>query len=145
MDHLQDLAGGLLSGLAFGVVGFVLLAVGYAVLDALTPGRLSQLIYDDRNLNAALVVSASVLSLAGIVTTAIATSSDELAEGLLDTAAYGLLGVLLMAAAFVVTDRLTPGRLGELVCDPGTRVHPATVLTALTHLALGAVVAAAIA
>ena len=145
MDHLEDIVGGIGAGLAFGAVGFVLLAVGYAVLDALTPGRLSQLIYDERNMNAAAVVGSAVIALSCIVTTAIATSDDELAEGLLDTAAYGLLGIGLLALAFVVTDRLTPGRLGELVCAPGERVHPATVVTALSHLALGAVIAAAIA
>ena len=145
MDHLEDLLAGLGSGLAFGLVGIALLAVGYVVLDALTPGRLSALIYDDRNLNAAIVVGSAALALGGIVTTAIATSDDELAEGLLDTGAYGLLGIGLLALAFVVTDRLTPGRLGDLVCAPGDRVHPATVVTALMHVALGAVVAAAIA
>jgi uncharacterized membrane protein YjfL (UPF0719 family) len=145
MDHLEDIVAGIGAGLAFGVVGFVLLAIGYAVLDALTPGRLSQLIYDERNMNAAAVVGSAVVALSCIVTTAIATSDDELVEGLLDTAAYGLLGIALLALAFVVTDRLTPGRLGELVCAPGERVHPATVVTALSHLALGAVIAAAIA
>jgi len=145
MDHLEDLIAGLGSGLAFGLVGFAVLVVGYVVIDALTPGRLGRLIYDDRNVNAAVVAGSAVLALAAIVTTAIATSDDQLVEGLLDTAGYGLLGVGLLALAFVVTDRLTPGRLGELVCAPGERIHPATIVTALTHLALGAVVAAAIA
>ena len=57
MDFVNDLAFGLLSGLAYAAVGLVLLAVGYAAIDLITPGRLGQLIYVERNANAAAVVA----------------------------------------------------------------------------------------
>ena len=54
----------------------------------------------------------------------------------------GVLGLLLMAGAFLVLDLATPGRLGEILVDP--RPHPAVWVSAVVHLATGAVIAAAI-
>lgn len=142
MEELRDLAGGLLSGVGYAVVGMLLLALGYRVLDALLPGDLGAQIYTDRNTNAALVVSSMLLAVATIVATAILTSDDELGRGLLDAAGYGLLGIVLLAASFVLADRLTPGSLGVICTD--AQPHPAVYVTVASHLAVGAIVAAAI-
>lgn len=142
MDLLDDLAGGVLATLAFAAVGTFVLALGYVVLDAITPGNLRHLVYADHNRNAAVLAGANVLALAGIITTAIATSDDDLAQGVVDALVYGLLGIALMAAAFKVLDKLTPGNLGDICTDPeGT---PAVYVTAAFQVALGAVLAAAI-
>lgn len=77
-----------------------------------------------------------------IVTTAILTSEDGLALGLLSTALYGVLGILVMAVAFVLLDLATPGRLGALLVDEAP--HPAVWVTAAVNLAVGAITAAAI-
>lgn len=140
---LSNLAAGLVSGLAYGLVGIVLLALGYLVVDLLTPGKLGDLIYKERNNNAAIVVASGTLAMGMIVTTAILTSADNFTRGLLDAAGYGVLGLVLLAISFVVVDLLTPGKLGEIVCDKAP--HPAVWITAATHLAMGAVVAASIA
>ena len=142
MDTVRDLADGLLGGLAYGGLGLLLLALGYLAVDVVTPGRLSHLIYAERNANAAIVVSAGLIGIAAIVTTAIVTSADALGEGLANVAGYGALGIVLQMVAFVVLDRLTPGDLGVLVTDPER--HPAVWVTAAMHLAVGAIVAAAI-
>ena len=139
---MSDLAEGLLSGVGYGLVGMVLLVVGYRVLDALIPGDLRGLIYTERNTNAALVVSSALIALAAILTTAIVTSDDRFVEGIADTVGYGLLGVAMLALAFVVADRLTPGNLG-VICTDEER-HPAVYVTVASHLAVGAIVAAAI-
>jgi uncharacterized membrane protein YjfL (UPF0719 family) len=142
MAIYDGLASGALSTLAFAGVGTVVLGAGYAVLDAVTPGNLRHLVYEDRNSNAAVVAIAHLLALAAIVTTAIVTSGDELGRGLLDAATYGGLGIVLLALSFKVLDLVTPGDLGALVTD--ARPHPAAWVTAAFQLALGAVLAAAV-
>jgi hypothetical protein len=142
MDFLNDLAFDLLAGLAYGAIGLALLAVGYGAIDLLTPGRLSDLIYRDRNWNAAAVVASGLVAIATIQVTAILTSHDDLDKGLVYAASFGLLGVILLMISFVVVDKFTPGDLGELVCDQNR--HPAVVVTVANHIAVGAIVAAAI-
>ncbi|MCW2681051.1 MAG: hypothetical protein JWM62_2452 [Frankiales bacterium] len=142
MDLLDDLASGVLATLAFAAVGTLVLGLGYVVLDAITPGNLRHLVYADHNKNAAVLAGANVLALAGIVTTAIVTSDDDLGKGVADALVYGLIGIALLALAFKVLDKLTPGNLGEICTDPeGT---PAVFVTAAFMLGLGAVLAAAI-
>ena len=142
MDFLNDLAFDLLSGLSYGALGLVLLALGYVAIDLLTPGRLTDLIYRDRNWNAAAVVASGLVAIATINVTAIITSHDDLDQGLAYAGTFGLLGIILLAVSFVVVDKFTPGELGELVCSPER--HPAVVVTVANHVAVGAIVAAAI-
>lgn len=142
MDLLDDLVRGVLATLAYAAVGTVVLACGYVVLDAITPGNLRHLVYEDHNRNAAVLAGANVLAVAGIVTTAIVTADDNVAKGVLDALVFGLLGIALLAAAFKVLDKLTPGNLGQICTDPeGTS---AVYVTAAFQLGLGAVLAAAI-
>jgi uncharacterized membrane protein YjfL (UPF0719 family) len=142
MDALNDLGSELLTGLAYGVVGLGLLLHGYLVIDLLTPGRLGDIVYVARSANAAVVVASGLLAIGAIVTTAILTSEDDFVRGLLGAAGYGLLGIVLLAVSFAVIDRLTPGDLGAMLTDQGW--HPAALITAAAHLALGGVVAASI-
>ena len=139
---LDDLLRGVLASLAYAAVGTVVLAVGYVVLDAITPGNLRHLVYTDHNRNAAILVAANVLAIATIITTAIATSSDDLTDGIVESAVYGLLGVGLLAVSFKVIDALTPGHLGTLVTSEENT--PVVYVTAAFQIALGAVLAAAI-
>lgn len=139
-----DLGSEVLSAAAYGLVGIALMTVGYLAVDLLTPGRLGDLVYAERNRNAAILVASGALAIGTIVTTAILTSESEdgLGAGLLSAGVYGLLGVVLLSVSFVVVDLLTPGKLGELVTHP--EPHPAVYVTAATHVAVGAIVAAAI-
>ena len=134
----------LLAAAAYGLVGIVLMAIGYGAVDLLTPGRLGDLVYVHRNRNAAILVASGALATGIIVTTSILTSESQagLGPGLLSAALYGLVGVVLLAVSFVVVDLLTPGKLGEIVTDDHS--HPAVYVTAASHLAVGAIVAAAI-
>jgi hypothetical protein len=142
VDFLNDLAFDLLAGLAYGAIGLLLLAAGYIAIDVLTPGRLSDLIYRDRNWNAAAVVASGLIAIATIVVTAIITSHDDLDQGLAYAGSFGILGVILLVVSFLVVDKFTPGDLGALVCDHDR--HPAVVVTVANHIAVGAIVAAAI-
>ncbi|WP_326562015.1 DUF350 domain-containing protein [Micromonospora sp. NBC_01796] len=139
---MSTLVNDLLATLAFGVVGVLLMGVGYALVDMATPGRLHELIWADRNRNAALLLASNLAGVGIIVTTAIVASDDDFLAGLVGSAAYGLVGLLIMAGAFLLLDMATPGRLGEILVDP--EPHPAVWVSAVVHLATGAVIAAAI-
>lgn len=127
---------------AYGVVGLVLMALGYLVVDVLTPGKLHSLIWTDRNRGSVVVLSSSVLAMALVVRQAILASEEGLVAGLVSTALYGLVGLALMAVSFLILDAVTPGKLGELVTAP--ELHPAAWVTAAVHVSVGLVVAAAI-
>ncbi|MBU8858162.1 MULTISPECIES: DUF350 domain-containing protein [unclassified Micromonospora] len=139
---MQHLVTDLLVTLAYGAVGVVLMAIGYVLVDVATPGKLHELIWTERNRNAALLLSSNLLGVGTIVVAAIVASADDFTLGLVGAAAYGILGLVIMAAAFVLLDVATPGKLGELLVDP--EPHPAVWVSATVHLATGAIIAAAI-
>lgn len=127
---------------AYGAIGLVLMALGYAVVDLLTPGKLHELIWTQRNANASIVLAANTFAVAIIVVTAIRSSYDDLGDGLISTAVYGVVGIAIMAICFVLIDLLTPGKLGEMVT--GEERHPAVWVTVSSHLSSALIVAAAI-
>jgi uncharacterized membrane protein YjfL (UPF0719 family) len=139
---VQNLVTDLLVTLAYGVVGVVLMGIGYALVDLATPGRLNHLIWHERNRNAAVLLASNLAGVGIIVVAAIAASEDDFVLGLAGSAAYGILGLVIMAAAFVLLDVATPGKLGELLVDP--EPHPAVWVSAVVHVATGAIIAAAI-
>ncbi len=136
-----DLVEGVLATLLYFAVGGGVLVLGFVVLDALTPGDLRRQVYVERHGGAALLLAANHLSLAVIVVTAILTSADALAQGLVDSAVYGLLGIALQAVALRVLDAVVPGHLGALVSE---RATGAAWAVAATLVAVGAVNAAAL-
>ncbi|WP_433386776.1 DUF350 domain-containing protein [Micromonospora sp. KLBMP9576] len=140
---LEDLLSGAWQSVVFGVVGVGLMAAGFGLVDVLTPGRLRDLIWVRRNGNAALLLAANQLGIAGIVFTAILTSYSDFARGLASTIVFGLVGLAIMALAFFVLDLLTPGRLGEIIGSD--EPHPAARVSAATHLGAALIVCACIA
>jgi uncharacterized membrane protein YjfL (UPF0719 family) len=136
------LSQGVFATLLYFVVGFGVLTLGFIALDLLTPGNLRQQVYIDRNPNAAILLGANHLALAIIVVTAIATSADSLGQGLIDSAVYGLLGVVLQAVALRLLDMFVPGHLRNLVNEP--RMSGAAWAVGMSLLAIGAVNAAAL-
>lgn len=139
---MQTLVTDLLVTLAYGVVGIVLMGIGYVLVDVATPGKLHELIWNERNRNAALLLASNLAGVGTIVVAAIAASEDDFVLGLVGAASYGILGLVIMAAAFLLLDVATPGRLGEILVDP--EPHPAVWVSAVVHLASGAIIAAAI-
>lgn len=138
-----DLLNGLGAALAFSAVGLLVLIAGFVAVDVATPGDLRRQIWDDRNRDLTAVLASGLLANATTVVVAISTSDDRFLQGLVDAAAYGLLGVILIGFVFKVVDVLTPGDLGAMLA--GDDHHPAVWITVVTHLAVGAVIAAAIA
>jgi uncharacterized membrane protein YjfL (UPF0719 family) len=126
----------------YGIVGLVLMAVGVALVDVLTPGNLREQVWTQRNRNAAILLATNLLGVGIIVATAIAASEGNLGQGLLSTAAYGLLGLVLMGVSFIVIDAFTPGKLGAMLMQD--EPHPAVYVNGASHLAVSAIVAVAI-
>lgn len=143
MDFIEDLAYDVLSGLLYGGVGIALMMAGFYVIDLMTPGRLGQLIGVERRRDVGIVVAAAMIANAAIVASAIFASEGDLGEGLAESAAFGLAGLLLLAIAFAAVDRVTPGRLGDILTDE--HEDPAVAyVTAASLLGVGAIIAAAI-
>ncbi|ARE72898.1 DUF350 domain-containing protein [Streptomyces avidinii] len=140
---MSDIINGLGRTSAYGALGLVLLILGIVLVDVLTPGKLPKQIWEERNRNAALFLSSALLGIGGIVFTSIWTTYSDFGKGLLSTAAFGVLGLILMAVAFLVLDLVTPGKLGAIVVDP--QPHPAVWVSAACNLAVAAIVAASIA
>lgn len=141
-DHLNDLATGIGSAAAYSVVGLLILVAGFVTVDLATPGNLRRQIWEERNKDLTLVLASGLVANATTIVVAILSSSDDLGKGLIDAFGYGLLGVILIGLVFRVVDALTPGDLGALVAHDDH--HPAVWITVVTHLAVGAVVAASI-
>ncbi|NKY98336.1 DUF350 domain-containing protein [Nocardiopsis alborubida] len=133
-----------LGALAYGGVGIVILVLGYLLTDLLTPGKLHVLIWENRNRNAVLLVSANTLGSAIVVTSAILSSESEtgLGAGLISTAVYGLIGLGVMALAFVLIDLLVPAKIAQMISSD--EPHPATWVSASAHVAIAVVIAAAL-
>jgi uncharacterized membrane protein YjfL (UPF0719 family) len=143
MEYWEDLGNDLAAGLLYGVVGIGLMAIGYWMIDLLTPGHLGRQLAVDRNRNAGVIVGSALLAIGLIVTSAIIASEGSLLEGLGEAAGFGLVGIALLGIAFGVLDIITPGRLGESVM--GEEAHePMVYVTAAGLLSVGGIVAAAI-
>jgi uncharacterized membrane protein YjfL (UPF0719 family) len=143
VDFIGDLAYDVLAGLLYGLVGIALMMAGFAVIDLLTPGKLGHLITVERRRDVGIVAAAGMLSVGAIVTSAILASDGDLGEGLAESAGYGLVGIVLLALAFAAVDRVTPGRLGDILADE--HEDPAVAyVTGASLLSVGAIIAAAI-
>ncbi|MEU8122665.1 DUF350 domain-containing protein [Spirillospora sp. NPDC049024] len=132
---------------AYGAVGIALMAIGYLVVEVTTPGKLGKQIWTEGNRGAALLLAAKLFGTSVIVTTAIVTSDSDLTDGLVDTAVFGGIGIVLMVAAFFLLDVLTPGKLGATLVDAGgtgTAIHPAGWVVAAADLGVAAIVAGAV-
>ena len=140
---LEDLLAGAGRSIVFGLIGIGLMAVGFVLVDLLTPGKLRDLIWRDRNPNAALLLAANQLGIAVIVFTAIWTSHDSFGKGLASTLIFGLLGIVIMGLGFLVLDWMTPGKLGEVICTPER--HPGAMVSAAAHFGAALIVTACIA
>jgi uncharacterized membrane protein YjfL (UPF0719 family) len=138
----RDVLDPLIGAVAYSAVGIVLMVLGYLVTDWLTPGKLGELIWTERNKNAAVLLTSNVLGVGLIVVGAIWASEGGVVRGVVSTFVYGVIGLGAMAIAFVILDWLTPGKLGDILTDD--ELQPAVWVNAAMHLALGGVIAMAL-
>ncbi|OBF92326.1 hypothetical protein A5790_14335 [Mycobacterium sp. 852002-51152_SCH6134967] len=138
----ESLAQNVVAAILYFLVGVGVLAAGFAMADVLTPGNLRRLVFVERRPNAVAVASGMYAALAIVVISAIVASSNELGQGLVDAAVYGLVGVVLQGLALIVLEVVVPGRFRDLITEE--RLHPAAIATGVTLLAVGGVNAAAL-
>jgi uncharacterized membrane protein YjfL (UPF0719 family) len=137
----HDLLRGVGAILLYGVVGLLLMFIGFYAIDWTTPGKLSQLV--QRGLpNAVIVTASGLLSMAFIVVVAILNSASDLTEGLITALVYGLLGVIVQVLAVRLLEWATRIDVGRTIEQE--QFQPVSVVVASAHLALGLVVAVAI-
>jgi uncharacterized membrane protein YjfL (UPF0719 family) len=139
---VDDLVIGLLAAVAYAGVGLLVLLAGFAAVDIATPGNLRRQVWHDGNRDMTAVLVSGLTANVLTIVAAILSSADDLGTGLTEAAAYGLLGVVLIGVSFEFVDRLTPGDLGAMLAHD--EHHPAVWVTCVTHLAVGAIVAASV-
>ncbi|AZG46169.1 DUF350 domain-containing protein [Gordonia insulae] len=139
---IRDIFENAYAAAAYSAVGVALMAISFVVLDLLTPGKLRQHLWAERNSNAGILVSSNLAGIAIIVTAAIVASEGRLVEGLTYTVVYTVIGIVVMAVTFALIDLATPGRLGELLLHPER--HPAVWVQCVAHVGVSLIVAAAI-
>ncbi|MCS7073521.1 MAG: DUF350 domain-containing protein, partial [Bacteroidia bacterium] len=62
---------GIVATLIYSVLGILMMAIGFKVLDALTPGTLSKIIMEEKNLAAGVLAAAMVIGISIIIASAI--------------------------------------------------------------------------
>ena len=125
----------------YAIVGVALLLLGFYAVDVTTPGKLNELVRAGAP-NAVAVTAAGMVSMAFIVVVAIYTSGGRLAEGLLSSLVYGLVGIVVQVAGVRVLEYVTGIDIGRVLrADTYT---PAATVVCSAHVALGLVVAVAI-
>lgn len=138
----ESLAQNVIAAILYFLVGIAVLVAGFVMADLLTPGNLRRMVFVERRPNAVAVAVGMYAALAIVVVTAIVASSDELGQGLVDAAVYGLVGVALQGLSLAMLEVAAPGRFRDLIADE--HLHPAAIATAVTLLAVGGVNAAAL-
>ncbi|OKX84760.1 DUF350 domain-containing protein [Corynebacterium glutamicum] len=136
----QYLVDGVIGTLSYFVLAAVILVVGFVILDLITPGKLHKLVFVHHLPNAAVITVAQQVSIGIIVVTAVLTSSDILSEGLLETAVFGALGLVIQVVVMAVLEAVIPGRFRDLVEDP--KLRSGAVVAAVILIVVGAVNAA---
>lgn len=129
-------------GATFAWVGVALaiMAVGFVVVDLLTPGDLRRQVGD--NINAAIMVGAKAVAIGIIGLGAILSADDSLEDGLLDAVLYSALGIAVSVVVFLIVDHILPARMRELVREP--QFTPATCVAVGVELGVALVIAGAI-
>lgn len=135
------------NALLYGLVGFVVMAVGFIALDLVTPGKLVHVVWAERNRGAAVLLAGQTIAIGLVIEQSIRASESEqgLGYGLFSTLLYGLAGVVVMTFISCIVGLLTPGRLGAAVLeDQGDRPHPAAWVQAAMYLGTAFMVGAAV-
>lgn len=122
------------------LASFALFAIGFVVIDVLTPGHLRTQVRD--NLNAAVLVAAKMLAVAAIVFVAVWTAPDELGDGIVHAGGVGLFALAFSVIAFLGLDRLIPGGIRHLVDEP--RFSPMVVVAGAAEIAVALTAAVAL-
>jgi hypothetical protein len=140
-DYWSRLGSGAAAIILYSILGLVLMIIGFYAIDLTTPGPLRRMVNAGKP-NAIIVSAAGMVSMAFIVVLAIYSSSGKLAEGLLASAVFGLVGI----TAQVVMMRIAAVVIGvdmHALFDSDEYSYDSLIVAA-AQFALGIVVAVAI-
>ncbi len=126
--------------LLYSLVGIILMALGFILVDLVTPGNLRKKVWSERNRNGAILLASNMVSLGMIVAAAIYFSEGNLVLGLSTSFLYGIIGLVVMGLSFVLLDVMTPGKLGKILITQEN--HPAVWVSAAVHFAVGLIIVA---
>ncbi|GAB3678534.1 DUF350 domain-containing protein [Actinocorallia lasiicapitis] len=132
----------ILAIVAYAVVGLVLFVVGFYVIDLATPGHLVSVIRHERNPNATLLATAAMITVGVIVSASIYATDAALAEGLIATVVYGLVGILAQVLAMLVFNFIIGLKIKDLCRE--SELHPGTWMLAVTYVMIGVVTAVSV-
>ncbi|AYF75189.1 DUF350 domain-containing protein [Nocardia yunnanensis] len=125
----------------YALLGLALLLIGFQVVDWTTPGPLRSMVA--RGLpNAVVISSAAMISVALIVVLAIFAQGGRLAEGLIATTVYGLVGIVAQVIAVRALEFTLGIDIGVVLRNPEFSIE--SVVVSAGHIAIGLVVAVAI-
>lgn len=128
--------------LSYAISGLVLMLIGYFVVDLLTPGKLHEIVWEQKSKGAVILVASDLLGVAIVVIAAIVASADNFALGIISTLLYGIVGIVLMGLSFLVIDWLTPGKIGDMIRTGEN--HPEVWVNATAHVGIAGIMAAAL-
>ncbi|WP_433224155.1 DUF350 domain-containing protein [Microtetraspora malaysiensis] len=138
----EVLGNGALAIGAYAVLGVLLLVAGFYAIDLATPGRLSRLIREERNPNAATLAAAGLVAVGLIVAASIWSSGGALREGLIATLVFGLVGIAVQTIAMIAFDRVVGIPVRTLLGE--ATLQPATIMLSATHVVIGLITAVAV-
>ena len=139
--YLSTLGRGAGAIFLYAVVGLMLMLVGFYAIDLTTPGPLRKMV-DAGKPNAIVVSAAGMVSMALIVVLAIYSSSGRLAEGLLGSAVFGLVGIVAQVLMMRIATMVIGIDMHKLF--EGNEFNYESLMVAAAQFALGVVVAVAI-
>ncbi|SDE43790.1 DUF350 domain-containing protein [Rhodococcus tukisamuensis] len=140
-DYWSQLGRGVSAIVLYAIVGLVLMVLGFYAIDWSTPGPLRTMLREGKP-NSAVVTASGMVSMALIVVLAIYASSGKLAEGLIYTLVFGLVGIAAQVISVRLVELVTGIDIGTVLAEE--RFTPEVLVVAAAHLALGLVVAVAI-
>ncbi|MEV5707833.1 DUF350 domain-containing protein [Actinoallomurus sp. NPDC052274] len=127
---------------AYTAVGLVLLLIGFFAVDVTTPGRLTSIIRNGRNTNAALLAVCGIVGVGLVVASSIYASGGRLSEGLIATLVWGLVGIVAQQIGFLIIRVLL--RIDVAALMAAESLEPAAVLLGATQVTIGLITAVAV-
>ena len=118
----QPLGQGVISTLAYFVLSMAIFGIGFIVQDLLTPGKFRKQVFVD------------------VLAAAISTSPTDLVQGLIATAVYGTVGLVLQTIFLVLLEWLNPEKFRYVVED--TKLRPSVLLSGIILIVVGVINAA---
>ena len=136
----QPLGQGILMTLSYFVLSMAIFGISFVIQDLLTPGKFRKQVFVDNLPNACVLAGSQAIAIGIVLATAISISPNDLVEGLIATAAYGVVGLVLQTIFLVLLEWLNPEKFRYVVED--TKLRPSVLLSGVILIVVGVINAA---